>query len=80
VYTFDIYVGSSLLLVVRLCLKRPGFKKTSKRFFSFFQLLDVESSDDGDVDNAVPETSCSVSMDHRQYFCSKLGAELQDHI
>jgi len=46
----------------------------------YVELPDVESSDDGDVDNAVPEASCSVSMDHGQYFCNKLGAELQDHI
>ena len=35
----------------------------------YVKLPDVESSDDGDVDdNAVPEASCSVSIDHSQSF------------
>jgi len=35
----------------------------------YVELPDVESSDDGDVvDDAVPEASCSVSMDHSQSF------------
>ena len=46
----------------------------------YVELLDVESSDNGDVDNAVPEASCSVYINHRQYFCNKLGAKLHDHI
>ena len=46
----------------------------------YIKLPDVKSSDDNDVDDAVTEASCSVSMDHGQYFCNKFGAELQDHI
>jgi len=46
----------------------------------YVELPDVESSNDGDVDDAVLEVSCSVFMHHGQYFCNKLRAELQDHI
>jgi len=35
----------------------------------YVELPDVKSSDDGDVDDdAVPEASCLVSMDHGQIF------------
>jgi len=35
----------------------------------YVELPNIERSDNGDVDvDAVPEASCSVSMDHGQFF------------